>query len=89
VVIAQSDAFNASAISTVLVAIITSNLLLGQAPGNIVLAPRDSKLKRKSVINVSQLFTVDNSLLSDRISRLSDVTIHRLDDGLKLVLALR
>ena len=89
VVVAQSDAFNASAINTVVVAIITSSLHLGNAPGNIVLPTRQSKLKRKSVINVSQLFTIDKALLSDRIGRLSDVLIHRLDDGLKLVLNLR
>src|SRR5213594_770828 len=89
VVIAQSDAFNASVLSTVVVAIVTSNLLLGNAPGNIVLPRRHSRLKRKSVINVSQLFTIDKALLSDRISRLSDALIHRLDDGLKLVLSLK
>jgi len=71
------------------VAVVTSNLRLGDAPGNVALTRRESKLKRRSVINVSQLLTIDKSLLSERISRLGDKLSERLDEGLKLVLSLR
>lgn len=89
VVVVQSDDFNASAIRTTIVAIITSNLKLGDAPGNILLSKRRSKLKRASVINISQLFTIDKTVLTERVSRLSEDLVHRLSDGIKLVLALK
>lgn len=89
VVVVQSDDFNASAIRTTIVAIITSNLRLGDAPGNILLSKRQSKLKRASVINASQLFTIDKTLLAERISRLSEDLAHRLTEGIKLVLAFK
>ena len=51
----QADAFNRSAIGTVVVAAMTSNLSRGEAPGNVVIARRDSGLPKRSVVNVSQL----------------------------------
>jgi mRNA interferase MazF len=84
----QSNDFNNSAIATVIVAVITSNLRLAAAPGNIRLSRRQSKLKRASVVNVSQLFTIDKSLLTGQVSAGSAELIHQLDIGLKLVLGL-
>ncbi len=88
VVIVQSNDFNESAISTVIVAVITSNLKLAAAPGNVRLPRGQSKLKRASVINVSQLITIDKSLLTEQVSTPSAELIHHLDIGLKLVLGL-
>ena len=87
VVIVQSDAFNKSRIQTVIAAVITSNLDLAAAPGNIVLRRRDSKLSRESVINVSQLITIDRSYLTERVSSIPKRLSGALDDGLRLVLA--
>lgn len=88
VVIVQSDAFNASAISTVMVAAITSNLRLADAPGNVRLGTRTSKLPKSSVVNVSQVATIDKSALSGRVSALSTETMTQVDEGLRLSLAL-
>ena len=88
VVIVQSNDFNASAIRTIIVVIITSNLKLAGAPGNLELATRQSKLKRKSVINVSQVLKIDKSLLAQRVSVLPDDIRHRVDSGLRTVLSL-
>lgn len=88
VVIVQSNDFNASTIRTVVVAILTSNLRLAAAPGNLTLTTRQSKLKRKSVINVSQIFTLDNPFSPNGFCVLSEEIHHRIGEGLKLVLAL-
>jgi mRNA interferase MazF len=87
-VIVQSDDFTRSRIQTVIAAGVTSNTRLGMAPGNIFLRRREAGLPRPSVINVSQLITVDKSFLTQRIGRLSPQRLHQLDEGLRLVLAL-
>ncbi len=70
-VVVQNDAFNASRISTVVVAAITSNLRLGHAFGNVALRKGEAGLRVKSIVNISQLATVDRSLLAGRIGKLS------------------
>ena len=65
--IIQSDDFNRSRINTVIAAVITSNLRLSEAPGNVLLSKKDSKLPKKSVANVSQLITVDKSFLTEKV----------------------
>ncbi len=88
VVVLQSDAFNRSRIGTVVVAAITSNLLLAGAPGNVRLTRGESRLRRESVVNVSQLLTLDRRFLARRAARLPTATVERIDAGLRLVLAL-
>ena len=88
VVIVQSDPFNESRINTVVIAAITSNTRLSAAPCNILLSAEDSGLPRESVINVSQVLTVDRSYLTERINALSRSVVARLDDGLRLVMGL-
>ena len=60
--IVQSDDFNRSRIRTVIAAVITSNLKLAGAPGNVRLSKRASGLTKPSVVNVSQLVTVDKAV---------------------------
>ncbi len=88
VVIISSDAFNQSRIQTVIVAVVTSNLRLANAPGNISLSKKDSGLAKESVINISQILTIDKSFLTEKISRLPDKKIVALNEGLKLSLSL-
>jgi mRNA interferase MazF len=88
VLIIQSDDFNKSRINTVVVAMLTSNLRLEAAPGNVFLTKRSTKLPKDSVINVSQVFTLDKSFLTGRINRLSAGKMKLVDDGLRLVLNL-
>ncbi len=87
VVIVQSDDFNKSKINTVIVAVIASNLNLAKAPGNMKLgATRNIGLKKESVINVSQIITLDKSCLTERTGKLSVSQRQELSEGLKLVL---
>lgn len=88
VLIIQADAFNVSAINTVVVAAITSNLRLANAPGNVLVTPQQSGLPRDSVINVSQLLAVDKSALTERVGSLSSRQMELVDDGLRLALNL-
>ena len=88
VLIVQSDAFNASRIQTAVVAAITSNLRLADAPGNILLKKRASRLPKDSVVNVSQLLTLDRSFLSKPIGRLTGDRMSQVDEGIRLVLSL-
>ncbi|HUP64043.1 MAG TPA: type II toxin-antitoxin system PemK/MazF family toxin [Thermoanaerobaculia bacterium] len=89
VVVAQANPFNESRIQTVVVVAITSNLHLAAAPGNVPVTARESGLPRKSVVNVSQILTVDKALLTKRIGSLTGASLDRLDSGLRLVLSLR
>lgn len=88
VLVVQSDAFNASRIQTVIAAVITSNLELAAAPGNIVLRRRESKLSKDSVVNLSQLITLDRSFLTERVSAIPKRLTGSLDEGLRLVLGI-
>jgi mRNA interferase MazF len=85
--VVQSDAFNKSRIQTVIVAVITSNVFLARAPGNVVLPRRQSGLPKDSVVNVSQLITLDKSYLTERVGRLRSSQMQVLEDGLRLVLS--
>jgi len=86
--IIQSDAFNRSSIGTVIVAAITSNPARGDDPGNVVLPAASSGLPRPSVVNASQLATLDRSALVSRAGRLSRYHLARVAEGLRLILAL-
>jgi len=88
VLIVQSNPFNASRIATVVVAVITSNLALAEAPGNVRIAKSDSGLPQPSVVNVSQLITLDRSVLTRKVKALAGAAMDKVDAGLKLVLGL-
>ncbi|HMS10712.1 MAG TPA: type II toxin-antitoxin system PemK/MazF family toxin [Pyrinomonadaceae bacterium] len=88
VLVVQSDRFNASAIGTVVIAAITGNMTIGAAKGNVSLTPRQSGLPKDSVINVSQILTIDRSLLIERINTIPHKKMIQVDEGLKLVLDL-
>jgi mRNA interferase MazF len=86
VVIVQGDSFNASRIATAVVVPLTSNLRLAAAPGNVILAAARTGLTKDSVANVSQIVSVDRSLLSDRVGNLRDSDLRLILAGLDLVL---
>jgi len=88
VLIIQSNEFNESKINTIIAVVITSNTRLAAAPGNVLLSSKKSKLPKESVINVSQLITIDKSYLTEKIHSLPSSIIAQVDEGLKLVLKL-
>jgi mRNA interferase MazF len=88
VLVVQADAFNRSRIGTVIAVAITSNLALAEAPGNVRLSRRASGLPKQSVANVSQVLTLDRTLLTKRIRRVSREAMSAVDVGLRLALQL-
>ena len=88
VLVIQDDTFTQSQISTVIVVIITSNIRLAEAPGNVLLPSGVSGLSRDSVVNISQIFTIDKTFLTERIGSLPDYLQEEIDEGLRTVLYL-
>jgi len=88
VVIISSNEFNKSKIQTVIVATITSNTLLSEAPGNFKLMKKGSGLSRESVVNVSQILTLDKSFLTEKSGQLSTKQTQLLNYGLQLALSI-
>ncbi len=86
VVVLQSDALNQSRISTAICVPLTSNLKWALAPGNVSLSARVTGLPKDSVANVSQIISLDKSLLSERVSKLPRHKLELLFSGIDLVL---
>jgi mRNA interferase MazF len=84
----QRDEVNASAIDTVVVCVLTSNRALARAPGNTLLSKRVTGLPRDSVVNASQIVTVDKSDLVTLAGTLSARTMERVSEGLSWFLQL-
>ena len=81
----QNDLLNSSQIRTVIVCALTSNLRRAKAMGNILLKLGEGNLDRESVVNVSQIFTVDKALLTEKIGILSKERIRQILAGLAIV----
>lgn len=88
VLVIQNDIFTQSRISTVIVVVITSNIQLSEAPGNVLLSRDVSGLTKDSVVNVSQVVTLDKSFLVERIGSIPDYLQEEVDEGLRTVLYL-
>jgi mRNA interferase MazF len=86
VVIVQGDAFNRSRLATVVCIPLTSNLRWAEAPGNLVLSRRATNLPRDSVANVSQIVTIDRTLLTEAVGKLSERQLQLLLAGIDIVL---
>ena len=86
--IVQNDLFNRSRLRTVLAVVLTGNIRLVDAPGNVLVPAKASGLPRDSVANVSQVITIDRNALTDRVGRLPGTLIDQVASGLRLALAL-
>lgn len=84
-VVIQNDVFNASRINTVVVCALTANLKHAQAPGNVTLNKGEANLAKKSVVNISQVVTVNKSDLKDKIGSLSSERTKEIIEGIKLL----
>ena len=85
-IVVQNNLFNASKINTVVVCALTSNLKRAKAPGNILLEKGEANLLKKSVVNISQIYTVNKSDLIEKIGRVSGKRVQRILDGINLLL---
>jgi mRNA interferase MazF len=81
-VVVQNDAFNGSRIGTVVVCALTSNLRRARVPGNVLLEVGEADLPEQSVINVSQVFTIDKNALLERIGALSRERVQQTFEGI-------
>lgn len=88
VIIIQSNDFNRSRIDTVVVVTLSSNLRLADMPGNFPLPSRKTGLPKDSVVNVSQIATVDKSSLRERCGKVDHDYMLRVEEGIKLILDL-
>ena len=88
VLVIQEDAFNKSRIQTVIVASLTTNLNLAEAPGNVYLSKEISGLTKDGVVNLSQISTIDKQRLYNQIGILPSELMSRVDSGLRLILNL-
>ena len=88
VLIVQSDAFNRSRIRTVLAVVLTSNLRLVDAPGNVLVPAKAAGILKDSVANVSQVVTIDRDFLGELAGHIKGRLLSDVDSGLRLVLGL-
>lgn len=86
VVVVQNNAFNHTSIGTVVVCGLTTNLRRGKSPGNVLLDYMEADLPKQSVVVVSQLITIDKSLLADKIGTLSKERVKQILEGVKYLI---
>jgi mRNA interferase MazF len=85
-VVIQNDAFNKSKINTVVVCALSSNLKLAKAPGNVLLKKGEANLSKASVVNISQVMTINKDELEAKIGQLSKKRIEEIIDGFQFLL---
>ena len=86
VVVVQGDSFNRSRIGTVVCVPLTTNLRWAEAPGNVLLPARATRLSKDSVVNVSQLLTLDRGVLEEHVVKLSRRRVETILSGIDVVL---
>jgi mRNA interferase MazF len=82
----QSNALNDSKINTIVMLAITSNLKFGELPGNVVIRKGEANMPKKSVVNVTQIKSVDKASIKSHIGSLSSRRMEEVDAGIKLIL---
>lgn len=85
-VVIQNDAFNKSKISTAVVCALSSNVKLAQAPGNVLLKKGEANLPKASVVNISQVMTVNKDELGTKIGQLSKKRMEEIIEGFQFLL---
>ncbi|KAB2829489.1 MAG: type II toxin-antitoxin system PemK/MazF family toxin [Candidatus Dadabacteria bacterium] len=88
-VVIQNNVFNQSRINTVVVCALTSNLKIANAPGNVLLKKGEGGLKKDSVVNISQIITVDKADLLEKTGSLPAPKIIKIIEGIKLLISPR
>jgi mRNA interferase MazF len=84
-VVIQNNIFNSSNINTVVVCSLTTNLKRAKAPGNVALNKGEANLPKKSVVNISQIYTVNKSDLSEKIGQISEKRVNEILEGLGIL----
>ncbi|EIJ35340.1 type II toxin-antitoxin system PemK/MazF family toxin [Thiothrix nivea] len=85
-IVLQNDVFNASMINTVVVCSLTSNLKRTQSPGNVLLKKGEANLTKASVVNISQIYTINKHELTEKIGKVSVERMQEVIAGVKLLI---
>ena len=88
-VVVQNNVFNRSRVNTVVVCALTSNLKRAKVPGNVLLEKGEANLPKQSVVNITQLFTVNKSDLKEKIGTLSRSRLTQVLEGIILLITPR
>lgn len=84
-IVIQNNVFNASKINTVVVCALTSNIKRAEAPGNVLLNKGEANLSKKSVVNISQIYTVNKTDLVEKIGKVSGKRLNEILQGIQLL----
>ena len=85
-IVIQNDLFNSSKINTIVMCSLTSNLKRGLSPGNVVLKKGEANLPKKSVVNITQIYTVNKNDLSEKIGKVNSAIIKEINRGINLLI---
>ena len=86
VLVIQGDPINRSRIATAVCVPLTSNLTWADAPGNVLLEAPTTGLPKDSVANVSQIVTLDRSLLTELVNKLPSAKTSLVIAGINMIL---
>ena len=89
VIIIQNDYFNRSKINTTIVIPLTTNMILADAPGNIIINKKESKLKKDSVITISQIEVIDRQRLVEKITKMDKTILEKIEYSIMFVLGIK
>jgi mRNA interferase MazF len=84
-IVIQNNLFNSSNINTVVMCALTSNLKRGLSPGNVALKKGEANLPKKSIINITQIYTVDKSDLFEKIGKINNERLKEILFGIQLL----
>ena len=84
-IVIQNNLFNSSNINTVVMCALTSNLKRGLSPGNVALKKGEANLPKKSIINITQIYTVDKSDLFEKIGKVNNERLKEILLGIQLL----
>jgi mRNA interferase MazF len=85
-VVVQNNLFNGSKLGTIVVCALTSNLKRAAAPGTVLLKKGEANLKKDSVVNITQLVTVNKADLSEKIGTVSPARVREIVEGIRLLI---
>ncbi len=85
-IVIQNNLFNSSSISTVVMCSLTSNLKRGSSPGNVILKKGEANLPQKSVVNITQIYTVDRNDLCEKIGKVNSDRVAQILSGIQLLI---
>ncbi len=88
-IVIQNDVFNASLINTVAVCALTSNVMRAGSPGNVLLKKGEANLPKRSIVNISQIYTVNKVDLAEKIGMVSPGKINEVIKGVQLLIEKR